>query len=93
MSPAWVVENYLPDYKSKYDEYYADGRARSQLHERAFVEYKFPEALAEMLKAQREECLNCLLLAHHNSPYSDGSISPEWRNNAILDAPVPQPKN
>jgi hypothetical protein len=90
MTPAWVVENYLPDYEKRSREAYIDNARWDLPHdevERRFVDYHFPEALAELLKAQREVCER---RAHQT--YGEGW----WGTNlsdAIALAPVPEPKN
>jgi hypothetical protein len=96
MTPAWVVENFLPDYeRKKREEYINNARVDLPCEEvdRRFVEYFFPEAIAELLKAQREVCAEVDMYVMYLDDYdNDGDICAAIRQN-IRETKCPEPKN
>lgn len=98
MTVQWVVKNFLPDYEKKRFRYYINSTQIDQPLEdveRCFIEHFFPEALSELLKAQRSECqhfLNTIWIAS-NPRCSVNSFKRMVRNNSTLRVPIPEPTN
>jgi hypothetical protein len=90
MTPAWVVENFLPYVDPVYDQWcrmqYGCAFSKPRTLYREFVELFFTDALAELLKAQREECAEAITYPI----YSAGWIQTQ---GAVEYAPIPEPKN
>jgi hypothetical protein len=94
MTLAWVVENYLPDYKGKYDACHINKGTHED--KRIFIEHYFPEALTafrdavwrEACEAQKAICADTVLDLE-NGGYCE-VFTTEWR---VRECDTPEPKN
>ena len=90
MTPEWVVKNFLPDYHQRHEAALSTISERAYMRrkyaEETFVATHFPEALGELLKAQRYECAD----HWHNAIAVMGEPYYESIASAICNAPVPE---
>jgi hypothetical protein len=122
MTPEWVVINFLPDYKKRFeadffrteDDGYPENfvprerweiedcftwekyfREAKEEYECSFQAINFPEALSELLKAQREVCAKNAqtqrVVIGHNGAHNKFGFTVDY--DSILNAPIPEPKN
>jgi hypothetical protein len=79
-------KNFIQDYELKKQRETIFKRDAVSVEE--FNVQHFSEAIQEfadkICEQQRQLCLYSLVRAHSESPYSDGSITPEVRSDAIL---------
>lgn len=94
MTPQWTVKNFLPDFEKKwedevlqyYDRDFGFAPGNESLPDRFYTKH-FPEALSELLEAQRSECAN---LYYKDT---DAEYVSLWTMEVISNAPIPEPKN
>jgi hypothetical protein len=81
MTPAWVVENFLPDYEKRFNDYCLEypideGDDEAEFHRtNEFAWENSHEAHIELLKAQRNECFRAAEIIHED---------------VIMNAPIPK---
>ena len=96
-TPEQVVMQFLPDFKARLKQYAAMNLKHPVVTNfdisvtfRDFCIEHFPEALSELLKAQREECARA---ATTKEVETGIGVFEEIDRASILNAPVPIPEN